>query len=347
MDFLEVIQKLTPKLGVTGHEKAAGDAIKELFSAYTKDVWQDKLGNMYARMGSEAKPTVLIMAHMDEVGMMVTDIEENGMLRLCSVAGIDPRVLPGAEVMVYGKEALPGVIGAVPPHLHMGKQNAYKMEELVCDIGYPKEKVEELVAVGDYVTYAPAEPLKLKNDYLTSKTLDDRALVAVMLYAMEQLQKRTIDCSVVFCASIQEERGGLGGTTAAYSVNPDIAIAIDVTHGPTVGADKTRTFAMDSVVMTKGANVHPGVYEMLKRAATDLGMKQEVEVSMTHSGTDAWNMQVVQGGIATGILSPPLKYMHTSVETIKMGTLTKIGQVLVQTLANIDENWEDALCFQD
>ncbi len=347
MELLKVISDLVTADGVTGNERAVGDIIKGYFFHYTDDVWQDKMGNVYGRMGSGNKPVILVVAHMDEVGMMVTKIEENGMLRITQVGGVDPRVLPAAEVFVLGKKLLKGVIGAVPPHLLEGEQQAYKMEELVCDIGYPPEQVKALVSVGDFVTFAPKPPVALRNDFVASKTLDDRALVAAMFACMEMLQKVKLECTVVFCASVQEERGGIGAKAGAYSVNPDIAVAIDVTHGPTPGTKPFETYDMGKVALTKGGNIHPRVFELLRQSAKEQNIETEIEVCMGRTGTDAWEMQVERGGIPTAIVSPPLRYMHTSVETIRLNTLQNCAKVIAGLAAGINSDWEEALCLQD
>lgn len=348
MDMLQTISELIAAPGVTGAEQAVGEVIKRYFSAYTQDVWQDQYGNIYGRIGQKCHPEVLIMAHMDEIGLMVTKVEDNGMLRMINVGGVDPRILPGSEVLVLGEKPLPGVIGAIPPHLTGGQVDAaYQIPELVCDIGYDGEEAKKLVHVGDYITFAPKAPLQLKNGYLSSKTLDDRALVAVMLECMERLSKQKLQCSVVFCASVQEERSGLGGIIGAYSVQPDMAIAIDVCHGPTPGVKPFETTPMDKVLLTKGSNIHEKLVQLLMDSAKEQNIAFDLEAVMGHTGTDAWMMQIQRGGIPTAIVSPPLRYMHTSVETIRVETLHQCAKVLSGMIAALDEKWEDALCLDD
>jgi len=348
MNMLQAITDLITTPGVTGAEHAVGEVVKQYFSAYTQDIWQDKFGNVYGRIGEAQGPEIMVMAHMDEIGLMVTGIEDNGMLRMINVGGVDPRVLPGSEVLVLGEKPLPGVIGAIPPHLTGGQTgNAYKIEDLVCDIGYDAEKARELVHEGDYITFAPKAPLQLCNGYVSSKTMDDRALVAMMLECMEMLSKRKLKCSVVFCASVQEERSGLGGRIGAYSVHPDMAIAVDVCHGPTPGVRPFEAAPMDKVVLTKGSNIHEKLFGMLQASAREQNIATDLEIAAGHTGTDAWEIQVQRGGIPSAIVSPPLRYMHTSVETIRMETLRNCAKVIAGMIGNIDENWEAALCLDD
>ena len=160
MDYASVLARLTTQAGVTGREQGVAAAIAQAFGAYTDDVWTDKAGSVFARIG-QGRPVVLVAAHMDEIGMMVTDILDDGFLRFRSVAGVDPRVLPGSQVVVDGKETLTGVVGAVPPHLLKERDNAYKMTELSIDLGMDAQTVRSLVSIGDMVRFDPMEPLAL------------------------------------------------------------------------------------------------------------------------------------------------------------------------------------------
>ncbi|MBQ3552124.1 MAG: M20/M25/M40 family metallo-hydrolase [Clostridia bacterium] len=347
MDLYEVISSLITKAGVTGHEYAAADVVEEYFRRYSDNVWRDTSGNVFCRIG-EKKPSVMLIAHNDEIGMMVTGIEDNGMLRIRSVAGVDPRVLPGSEVVVHGKEALKAFIGAVPPHLIVGGTDAaYKMSDLLVDTGLLPEKVNELVSIGDIVTFALEEPLKLKNNVIAGKSLDDRALIACMLEVAEILEKRKIVGSVILCASTQEECSGPGAGVAAFSAEPDIAIVLDVTHAPQPGADPSSTIPLDKVGICVGGNIHPKVFSMLKAAASEANISYEIEVAMGFSGTDADFVQMTRYSIPTGLVSPPVKYMHTNVETMSLDTLKNVAKVVAEFIAGLGSDWEEKLCLDD
>ena len=349
MDMKEALTRLTTAPGVTGNECAgAADVAEEYFRRYTDDVWRGTAGNVYARMGS-GKPVILFAAHMDEVGMIVEDIEENGMLRIRSVAGVDPRVLPGSEVLVYGRETLPGVVGAIPPHLlgNTDKNAAYKLTDLCCDIGYPPEKVKELVAVGDFVTFAPFPPVEVKNGRMAGKTFDDRALVTAMIEAMDILSKRKFDCTVVFCATVQEERTGFGSKSGTFEIDPDMGIAVDVCHAPTPGTEPLDTVDMDKIAVTRGSNLHPKMVERIISVCDDMNIPYDIDVCMAHTGTDAWEMQIERGGVPTGLFSLPLRYMHTNVECIDMETLKNCARVMAGFVCSIGADWEETLCSID
>ena len=348
METVKILDRLIKAKGVTGFERSGvTETAAELFREFTEGfegakVWTDVNGNAYASVG-EKGPTVMIMAHMDEVGMAVTKIEDNGMLRVDSVAGVDPRVLPGSRVRVCGKRVLTGVVGAVPPHLTSSQKKAYKWNDLTVDLGLGKERAQELVSIGDRVTFWPDDVLELKNGFVSSKSLDDRALVAAELYCLELLRKRRFDCRVVMCASVDEEHSGLGARTGTYSVNPDMAIVMDVTFGKS--ACCSDCFDMDKIALAVGPNIHPRMFEMLKDAADNARISWEYEPGMGPTGTDATDVQISRLGVPCGLVSPPLRYMHTNVETIKTETLLNCGRVCAEFITAIGEDWRDKLCL--
>ena len=347
MDMYEVISELVTAPGVTGNEDCAADVAEKYFRRFSDNVWRDCSGNVFARMGDK-KPTIMLIAHIDEIGMAVTDVEENGMLHIRSVAGVDPRVLPGSNVVVHGRERIDGIVGAIPPHLILGgRDKAYKIGDMLCDTGLSGESVRKLVSVGDMITFALEAPLKLKNDSISGKSLDDRALVAVMIECMEMLSRRRLDCSVVMCASTQEEFSGPGAEVAAYSVAPDMALILDVTHAEMPKCDEFDAYKLDKPVICAGGNMHPKMTKLICDAASEAGIEYETEVAMGFSGTDADYVQMTRGGIPTGIISPPVKYMHTPVETIIIDTLKKCARIAVEFIASVHEDWEEKLCLDD
>lgn len=348
MDLFKAISQLTVLPGVSGNEERVGDAVAGYFREYTPDVWRDALGNVCGRIG-KGGPTLLVMAHMDEIGLIVNGIEDNGMLRIASVAGVDPRVLPGSEVLIYGKTPIKAVVGAIPPHLQVlgDDKAAYKTEELLCDTGFSADDVKAQISVGDFVTFAPTPPMELKNGIIAGKTFDDRALVVAMIEAMDILKNYTLNCNVVFCASVQEERGSHGAIVSAYSLAPDMAIAIDVCHAPTPGTPQFSTTPMESIAIAVGSNIHPSMANQIKESASSQNIAFEVEAIMGHTGTDAWDIQVVRGGIPTGLVSLPLRYMHTSVEVISLATLKNCAKVIAGFAQNIGADWEEKLCLDD
>ena len=201
--------------------------------------------------------------------------------------------------------------------------------------------------VGDTITFAPLPPLALQNGAVACKTMDDRALVCCMCDALEMLSRRVLHCTAVFCATVQEEVGCYGAAAAGHHVAPDIGIAMDVSHAPTPDAPTYRTTPLDKVCMTRGGNIHPGVFAMLSRAAKDANIPFAPTVVLGGTGTDARALQLQQGGIPTGLIELPLRYMHTSVEVGSLDTLHNCAKILTECFAAIGDGWEDALCWND
>ena len=264
MDYMATLAALTAAAGTSGNEDNVAGVVEGLFRQYTGDVWRDPLGNVYARVGS-GRPVVLVCAHMDEIGMRVAAIEENGMLRMARVGGVDPRVLPGSEVVVHGVRDLPGVIGAVPPHLlGADRDAAYAIEDLLCDVGYPPESVRELVNVGDTITFAPLPPLALQNGAVACKTMDDRALV--MLH-VRRARDAVAARAALYGRLLRHRAGGsrlLWRRRCGASRRPGHRHRDGrEPRPPRLTPPTYRTTPLDKVCMTRGGNIHPGVFAML------------------------------------------------------------------------------------
>lgn len=348
MDVFEVLSALTTLPGVTGNEVAVSEAVKRYYKAYTDDVFIDPMGNTYARIGDHG-PVLLVQAHMDEVGMMVTDIEEDGLIRIRSVAGVDPRVLPGSEVIVHGKRPINAVIGVMPAlnHVYGEELKPYAIDDMVCDTGLDAAEVKELVEIGDNVTFALLAPMKLKNNIVAGKTFDDRACVTVMLEAMDILKRVKLDCQVIFCATVQEESAGGGARASVWNAKPDMAIAMDVCHAPTPGVRPLDAIEINKVSITCGANIHPKMFKLITAAADEQNIPWEYDVAPAHTGTDAWATQIQAGGVPTGLISLPLRYMHTSVEEISLTTLKNCAKVIARFAENLGADWEEKLCLDE
>jgi len=319
----------------------AADVCQEAMNGLADEIRRDTLGSVIGIKrgdGPDPRPKIMLAGHMDEIGLMVTKIEEKGFLRFTRIGGVDPRILPGHEVLVYGKRPLTGLIGVKPPHLTPPEDamKAQKMEDLAIDLGMPEDEVRKLVTVGDIVTFK-RQVTELMGDLMSGKSMDDRAGVAVILVAMDELKKYRCAADVYAVATVQEEIGFGGGIATTYGVAPDIGIAIDVCHAETPGVPEWRTSSLGKgPVIALGGNIHPKIHAALDKAAKDLGMTPQLEPAPGPTGTDAWPMQVVRSGVATGLISIPLRYMHTSVETLSVGDVEKSGKLLAKFLASVD-----------
>lgn len=344
----ELLNKLSNLRGISGFEDRINSEIAEIFKPLCDDVSIDTLGNVIAvkRCGRENAKKVLIEAHIDEIGLLVSNIEENGFISFVNVGGVDPRTLPSAEVIVHGKRDIKGVIGAKPPHLQSageGSKSA-KICDMVIDTGLSKEEVEENIAIGDSITLPQSFGELLGGKY-SGKSIDDRAGVAVLAQVLKDLKKINIDVDVYAVSAVREEVGGYGAMTATYAINPDLAIAIDVCHGVTPDNSYSAYDLGCGCVVTCGPNIHPKIFERLMDTSRKYNIKTEIDVDGGNTGTDAWAIQVVRCGVPTGLLSIPLKYMHTSVETADISDIKATADLLTFFIQNLDDEMEDWLCL--
>ncbi|KHO60949.1 aminopeptidase [Thermoanaerobacter sp. YS13] len=346
MDYKELLKKLSESYGVSGHERGIYDLLKKEFEPISDEVKEDNFGNLiFKKKGTKGKYKVMLSAHLDEIGLMVKDIDEKGFIKFTTVGGVDQRTLPSQEVIVHGKKDLLGVIGSKPPHLLSSEdmEKAIKIEDMYVDVGLPKKEVEELVKIGDIITIK-RDFRELLNDYVSGKALDDRAGIVVMAVCLDELKKLYHYHDVYAVATLQEEVGVRGATTSAYNVEPDIAIAIDVTHGKARGVSLEIELGKGPAI-GKGPNMHPAVYKGLVETAKNYNINYQVEPLPGPSGTDAWAIQVSREGVPTGLVSIPLRYMHTSVETANMKDVISSGKLLAYYIANLPEELEGHLCY--
>ena len=350
MDNSEILQNLSETNGVSGYEQNITSQVANIFSEYSDEIKYDNLGNLIARKKGTGEENIKVMfaAHMDEIGLMVTKIEEEGFLRFTAVGGVDQRTLVGQEVIVLGTEELQGIIGAKPPHVQSSKerQKAYKMDDMYIDLGLEAEQVKEKVRVGDVIT-VKRQFEELKNNRVTGKALDDRAGILVMLTALQELKHVDHKVDLYTVATVQEEVGVRGATTSTYGIVPDIGVAIDVCHGimPGVSSEDAAKLGAGTAIGF-GPHVHPNLFSKLKDIAEEQEIKYQIEPSHTPRGTDAFAIQVTRAGIPTALLSIPLRYMHTSVETISMKDIRRSGKLLARFIRELNVEFVEGLqCF--
>ena len=348
MELKELVQSLSDLRGISGFEYRIADEIEKCISPYADEVSRDALGNVIAikRCGKENAKSIMIEAHCDEIGLMVTKIDENGFLAFTNVGGVDERILPSCEVVVHGKKDIPGVIGAKPPHLQSkeeGKKST-KIKNMAIDIGMDEREAKELVSIGDSVTLAQSCG-SLSEDVYSGKCLDDRAGVAAVIQVMKNFQKSILDVDVYAVIAVQEEVGLRGAKVSAYGLNPDMAIAVDVCHAITPDNSKDAFQSGEGVIVTVGPNIHPKLSKRILKIANDYNVKVDIEAEGGATGTDAWAIQVTRKGIPTALLSIPLKYMHTNVETLSLSDVKATADLLTFFIQNTDSNTEEWLCF--
>jgi tetrahedral aminopeptidase len=345
-DHGDLLRRLTEASGVSGHEIEIGRLVRATFAPLADTLTEDALGNLIAlrrgRLGPGA-PAVLLAGHMDEIGLMVTALED-GFLRFTGVGGWDPRGLLAQPVWVHGRSPLPGVIGARPPHVLPPEEQAkaLPMDDLFIDVGRPAEELAQLVRVGDVVTMRRSTT-QLAGSRWTGKAMDNRASLAAMAVALETLQGLRHAWDVYAVATVQEEVGLKGAATAAFGLHPTVAIAVDVGFAKQPGANDLA-YALDGgPLIALGPNIHPRVYEALVAAADALEMAYQVEPVTGPTGTDAGAMQVAGAGLPCGLVGIPLRYMHSTVETLSLKDVQRVGRLLAHFVAGLDSRFVESL----
>ncbi len=343
MQIEDFLREVTALPGLTGNESPVAEYIAEAFRPLANEVTVDVMQNVTARMKGTG-PKVMLAAHADEIGLMVTAIEKDGSLRLNSVGGVDPRILPGMVVKVYGTETLTGVIGAKAPHLmtQEEREKNYRRENLHVDLGLPHDEVIKKVRMGDLVQLE-ARFVKLQNGQIATKTADDRACVAIMLRAMQLLQNMKHQADLYFVATSQEEIGSHGAKTSAYALDPDIGVALDVCHAVTPDAPKTRTHSLDAPVASMGPFINPYLRGRLMEVAKKQNINVQTAVVPGGTSTDADRIGVALCGVPTVLIELPLKYMHTTVETFDMHTLEECARLLANFAAAVSPSWMEEI----
>ncbi len=343
MDIQKVLAQSAALLGPSGQEMQVADYFARQFRPFVDEVTVDAMFNVIAHKKGTG-PRVMLCAHMDEIGMMVTRIEEDGAIRLGNVGGVDPRILPASRVWVHGREKLFGTVGALPPHLLTAeeRQKNYTADNLFVDVGLPGDRVKELVHIGDLVTFN-VPFTELLNGQVASKTMDDRACVSILLLAAERLARLHCDADVFFVGSTQEEVGSRGAMTAAFAIDPDLAVALDVDHATIPGSKPDTTVDGDCLCVSVGPYLQPRLVDRLMACAREHHVKLQTAVSARYTYTDADDVSLSRAGVPTVLLSLPLKYMHTSVETIDLQAMQEGGRLIAHFLSELDAGWEDDL----
>jgi len=346
-DLTAFLGELINLRGITGDEATVATRIVDAFTPLCDSVSVDAMQNVIAKMGLSG-PRVMITAHLDEIGLVATDVEEDGAIRIGRVGGVDPRILPGSRVTVYTEEGpIPGVVGAIPPHLLSkdDQEKNYELSKLHVDIGFPPERVRALLRPGTPIAlYGPLRALQ--NNRQSGKTLDDRIGVAVMLRVAEQLQKRELPARVFFVAAAQEETTGFGGKTSAYALRPDIGVAIEVAHAESPGCEGLdAVHPFDKVVLTEGPNIHPTLHKHFMDLAKKIRVDAKTSICPEATWTDAAQLQLAHAGVPTVLVEIPLRYMHTTVETISMDTIEEAARLISAFIAGLTPQWEELICY--
>jgi putative aminopeptidase FrvX len=336
--LLDLLDTASP----SGFEEPAGRRWRAEAERFADEIRVDVNGSSYARLKGEG-PLVVIEGHIDEIGLQVTHIDDEGYLWFQGIGGWDDQVLTGQHVRVVTDDGpIPGVIGRRPKHLlsEDERSKATQMKDLWIDIGAKDgDKARGLVRVGDPIVIE-RKVSELHDDIIAGRGLDNRVGAFVALEALRQLSKDRPAADVYALAATQEEIGFLGARTAAFELDPDVAVVLDVTHATDhPNADKRGggdVRVNGGPVLARGSVVHPGVFRMLVEAAESSGIPISFESSPRATGTDADGMAPARSGIPTGVVSFPCRYMHSPSELVSLSDLEQSAALLVAFVRRIE-----------
>ena len=333
----ELLRRLITAPGPSGHETSPARAWREGCASFAAEVGADHLGSSFARVpGRSGGPTLSIIGHIDEIGLHVRHIDDSGYLHIGSIGGWDTVVLVGQRVRIETRNGpLSGVIGRQPIHLLKDEDQKKVPEgkELRIDIGATDgEEAKSLVRIGD-VAVIDSEPLELRGDLLVSRSLDNRIGCYVAAEAARLVAAAGgAPGDVLALAVVQEETTFAGSRTSSFAHRPDVAIVVDVTHatdqpGVELG-EMTEHKVGSGPVISRGTTLHPGVFELLHQAATDSGIPFTIESAGGSTGTDADAVHFSRIGIPTGVVSVPMRYMHSPVELAALGDIDAAARLI-------------------
>lgn len=336
MNYKEILTKLCSVSAPTGFEAQSTAVGKELLTPYVDEIYQNPLGSVIGikRCGKENAKKLLLDAHLDEIGLIITGHKE-GFLQFSNLGGVDSRMLPGRELLILTEPPRIGVVACTPPHVQVaGEQNkSIPMKKMFIDVGLTQEEAVKEIPIGTAATFT-GTCQNLGEHLLWGKAMDDRAGFATILGALDLLKDKTLDCDLYILGSVDEERGSSGAITAMWNLAPHCCIAIDVTHGDTPDGKKGSMYPLGKgPTVGKGPNCTKWMEEKLFDVAKEEEIPVQVEVMAGSSGTNGWPMQISRDGVATAVVSIPLRYMHTPLETLHIQDLENTAKLLAGFVA--------------
>lgn len=332
-DYSEVsalLKELCAAKGVSGAENEAAKTAAALLKKHMP-VKIDTLGSVTGSMGS-GEPHILLDAHLDQIGLVVTAIDEGGFLKVTKCGGADIRVLAAAEVTVHGKEKLFGVITSTPPHLSKPEDSgkAKGFDDIAVDIGLTCEEAKKLVSPGDRITFNGAYS-ELLGSRVSSPSVDNRAGVAAVLRCLELIKDKKLNCKISVLFSVQEETGGSGAQAGAFAANADEAIAVDVSFASAPGVSGEK-YAMlgGGTMIGYGPSLDYAMSRKLSEIAESKNIPNQPEVMGRSTGTNCDQIQVAGKGVKTALLSVPLRNMHTAVEVCDLADIENTAKLMAE-----------------
>lgn len=337
MNIKELIFELCSVFGVSGSEEPAIAVAKKYLDNIAETI-TDNNGNLYAVFGNKnAEKTILLDAHIDRIGFMVTDIDENGFVKVDKCGGIDVRTLQDSELVLQNDSSISGVVCCLPPHLSDGKEDkAAPISKTWVDFGMPYGEVAKHIKIGDLLTYKTS-PKTLLGNRISSSALDDRCGVAALIRCAELLSDASdLKYKIVILLSSQEETYGTGAKTGAYKIDADEAIAVDVSFA----SQPDITGMYSKIELTKGPMIclspilNKPMSDKLTEVAKKLNIPYQLEPISGITGTNADHISVSKSGVKTAVVSIPQKYMHTPAEVIDTDDVENTARLIAEYIKN-------------
>lgn len=342
MDFLK---RLMATISPSGYEQEGARVWREEAEAFADKVWGDSHGNSFAMLNEGGRPRAMFAGHIDEIGLMITHIDDDGFLYVQTIGGWDPQILPGQRVDIRTQNGpITGILGKKPIHLieKDERDKAVKIEDVWIDIGAEdKDEAQSLVRIGDpaVIQYGFDE---LRNGLLVSRGFDDRVGAFVVLEAARLLAEMNPSAEIVAVGTVQEEIGLRGARTSAFGLDPDVGVAVDVGFAsdfPTMEEMKKKVGEVkmgSGPMIARGPNVNPVVYDHFVRAAETNDIPWQPNGEPRGTGTDANAIQLARSGVATQLIGIPNRYMHTPSELVHADDLTHSAELIAHTVAGFD-----------
>ena len=341
---LEFFKNLLETPSPSGYESRLQEVVRDYAAGFADEVRTDLHGNLILAKNPESPLRVMLAGHCDQIGLIVQHVDDDGFLYVQPIGGWDPEVLIGQRMTVWTKDGpIPGVIARKPIHLltEEERKQVPKMKDLWLDIGAAgKDDAAKLVRIGDAVTVELAYR-ELQNKLAASPAMDDKAGCWVVIEALRRAGKRKkMKCGLYAVSTVQEELGLRGARTSAFGIDPQIGVAVDVTHAtdcPTIEKKEEGDVRLGKgPVIHRGPNMNPKVVDRLIQAADDHKITYQLAASGKATGTDANAIQINRSGVATGLVSIPNRYMHSPVEVISLDDIDRAADLLARFAEAID-----------
>ncbi len=343
MKLVDVLEKLSNACGVAGREEEVRALMKEFLKPNVDEIREDKLGDVIGvKKGKKNAPSVMLAAHMDEIGLMVKNITKEGFLQFAKIGGIDDRIIIAQKVLVHtDKGPLTGIVGSKPPHIlkEEEKKKVIEADDLFIDVGAKDKKDAQKmgVRVGDAVSF-DIKFTRVGRDGVVGKAFDDRVGCAALIETMRKLPK--VDCTIYAVGTIQEEVGLRGATIAAFQLYPDMGIALDVTvAGDVPGVKEVEAPAKirkgpSLTVADAGLITHPKVLRLFIDSAEESKIPYQLETGLRGT-TDAARIALTKEGVPSGVISIPTRYIHSPASMLSLEDLENAVKLTVAAIKNV------------